>query len=158
VKIRVSSGIGEGPTALAAFDAALLRAGVANYNLIPLSSVIPGGSLVERGLHVSLPDEYGHRLYIVMARHDEHEIGGEAWAGLGWTQDPHTGRGLFVEGHGQSEHSVAEYLDATLDAMVAMREYPFGPHQREIIGTTCRGHPTCALVVAVYCSQGWSEA
>jgi hypothetical protein len=35
--IRVTSGTGTGPTELAAFDAALLDAGVANYNLIPLS-------------------------------------------------------------------------------------------------------------------------
>ena len=41
MKIRLSSGRGEGPTPLAAFDAALLDAGVSNYNLLPLSSVIP---------------------------------------------------------------------------------------------------------------------
>ena len=41
--IVLSTGLGVGPTALAAFDAALLDAGVANYNLICLSSVIPPG-------------------------------------------------------------------------------------------------------------------
>lgn len=39
--ICLSSGTGEGPTPLAAFDAALPDAGVANYNLLCLSSVIP---------------------------------------------------------------------------------------------------------------------
>jgi arginine decarboxylase len=41
MQIHVSSGRGEGPTPLAAFDAALRDAGVSNYNLIALSSVIP---------------------------------------------------------------------------------------------------------------------
>ena len=39
--ITLSTGTGEGPTPLAAFDAALVDAGVADHNLICLSSVIP---------------------------------------------------------------------------------------------------------------------
>ena len=41
MNIYVSSGIGYGQTKLAAFDAALNEAGIANFNLIKLSSVIP---------------------------------------------------------------------------------------------------------------------
>jgi len=44
VNIQVSGGIGSGPTELSAFDQALVRAGVANYNLIYLSSVLPPDS------------------------------------------------------------------------------------------------------------------
>ena len=43
--IHLSSGTGEGPTPLAAFDAALWHASVANYNLLCLSSVIPPNAL-----------------------------------------------------------------------------------------------------------------
>jgi|SRR5579871_2009101 len=156
MRIKVTSGASEGPTSLAAFDAALHSAGVANYNLLLLSSVIPGGSSVERGRFVTPPDEYGHRLYVVMARQDEHEIGIEAWAGVGWVQDPTSGRGLFVEGHGPTERAVSEYIDATLESMVAAREYPFGPIERELIGITCRGLPVCAAVLAVYRSEPWN--
>ncbi len=46
--IALAAGLGEGPTQLAAFDAALRDAGVANYNRICLSSVIPPGSVIER--------------------------------------------------------------------------------------------------------------
>jgi arginine decarboxylase len=151
----VTAGCAEGPTALAAFDAALLQTGAANYNLILLSSVIPPGCSIERARFVTPPDEYGHRLYVVLARHDEHEIGSEAWAGLGWTQEPASGRGLFVEAHGQSEHSVGEYIDATLTSMVATREYPYGSFEREIVGITCHGQPVCAVVLAVYRSEPW---
>ena len=44
--IAVTSGIGSGPTKLAAFDTALGKAGAANFNLIPISSVVPIGSIV----------------------------------------------------------------------------------------------------------------
>lgn len=46
--IVVTAGVAECPTALSAFDAALMDAGIANYNLIYLSSVIPGGSVIKR--------------------------------------------------------------------------------------------------------------
>ena len=36
--ISITSGLGQGPTTLAAFDAALRDAGIANFNLIRLSS------------------------------------------------------------------------------------------------------------------------
>ena len=58
MKITVTSGTGEGPTALAAFDAALLNAGVANYNLIYLSSAIPNGGSIERSKFIMPADEY----------------------------------------------------------------------------------------------------
>ena len=41
MEIQISTGIGIGPTQLSAFDSALNNAGVANYNLLKLSSVIP---------------------------------------------------------------------------------------------------------------------
>lgn len=63
MRILVSHGTGDGPTPLAAFDSALLAAGVENYNLIRLSSVIPPGAGIERGRFTSDPDEYGRRLY-----------------------------------------------------------------------------------------------
>ncbi len=45
--IRVVWGTATGPTALAAYDAALAEAGVHNYNLISLSSVIPTEPAIE---------------------------------------------------------------------------------------------------------------
>jgi arginine decarboxylase len=48
LRIQIATGTGAGPTPLGAFDAALLDAGVANYNLICLSSVIPPASAIRR--------------------------------------------------------------------------------------------------------------
>ena len=63
---------------MAAFDAALLAANIANYNLLPLSSVIPPGCEIEQKRPDTHPDEYGHRLYVVMAHQIVDEPGEEA--------------------------------------------------------------------------------
>ena len=48
MKLYLATAVGRGGTELAAFDAALVGAGVANFNLIRLSSVIPpNGEIVE---------------------------------------------------------------------------------------------------------------
>lgn len=157
MKIKIASGLGSGPTALAAFDAALRSAGIEDYNLIPLSSVIPGGAELERVRIDSPPSEYGHRLYVVMARHETSELGEEAWAGLGWTQESDSGRGLFVELHGTSRRSVESAIDATLDSMKEARRYEYGKNESEVAGIVCEGSPVCALVIAVYESESWSD-
>ena len=86
MEIRITSGTGSGPTKLAAFDSALLAAGIGNYNLVPLSSVIPPGASIVRDVPVDNDIEWGHRLYVVMAAQHETDPGLEAWAGLGWAQ------------------------------------------------------------------------
>jgi pyruvoyl-dependent arginine decarboxylase (PvlArgDC) len=55
---------------------------------------------------VTPSQEYGHRLYVVMARAETATVGSMAWAGLGWTQEPATGRGLFVELPGSDRQQV----------------------------------------------------
>jgi arginine decarboxylase len=151
----IASGTGTGPTSLAAFDAALLNAGIANYNLIYLSSIIPPGSRIERANFVTPPEEYGHRLYVVMAHHVEHQPEKMAWAGVGWTQNEDDGRGLFVELDGGSKADVAEAIQATLTAMMANRPYASGPIHSQVIGIECQTKPVCALVAAVYRSEDW---
>src|SRR5215468_9293780 len=95
--IPLVSGIGQGKTLLSSFDDALHRCGVCNYNLIPLSSIIPPRSeivLVDR--YEASPDEYGHRLYVVKADMRSDEAGMIVAAGIGWYQWG-DGRGVFVE-------------------------------------------------------------
>jgi pyruvoyl-dependent arginine decarboxylase (PvlArgDC) len=83
--IAVVAGVGEGQTLLSAFDAALWRAGTHNYNLVPLSSVIPPGSaVVNSGRRAGQAAEFGHRLYVVKAEARSAEPGhiiGRAWDG-----------------------------------------------------------------------------
>jgi arginine decarboxylase len=156
VRIAVSSGVGTGPTALAAFDHSLALAGVANFNLIALSSVIPPGAEVVD----EQPDlgyaTWGDRLYVVMAEQRVVEPNVEAWAGVGWVQDPDGGRGLFVEHHGNSELAVREDITASLKALMITREVDWEPIQMTVVGDRCQHDPVCALVVATYRPESWT--
>jgi arginine decarboxylase len=155
MRISVSPGVGRGPTKLAAFDAALMAAGVHDYNLIPLSSVIPPNAVLERRRHVALPEDYGRRLYLVLAHETAAEEGTTAAAGLGWVREPGDGRGLFVEAHGAGEEEVRGLIDRTLEAMTAARGRQYGPVETELVSAECTGEPVCALVTAVYASVPW---
>lgn len=83
--IKVARGAGKASTPLSAFDAALKDAGVYNYNLITLSSVIPPNSKVEKVEKFPTPEgEWGHKLYCVMAEERCNEAGKFIAAGVGW--------------------------------------------------------------------------
>ncbi|MEK7153298.1 MAG: pyruvoyl-dependent arginine decarboxylase [Patescibacteria group bacterium] len=159
MQIHIASGIGAGPTALSAFDSALNDAGIANYNLLRLSSIIP--PLSEISIHDDplnkniMPGDWGDRLYVVMAEMRVDKPNDEAWAGIGWVQDPVTKKGLFVEHEGLSEKSVKRDIRQSLEALMAIRNVDFGPIQMKMVGRTCTHQPVCAMVVAVYQASDW---
>ena len=155
MKIYLTVGRGGGPTPLAAFDNAMYDARVGNYNLVYLSSVIPPYSTIEHAPFVGEPKDYGDRLYVVLASQTETTPGHWAWAGLSWTQEPNTLRGLFVEQHGSSEAQVRHNLDATIRSLMARRPYNYGAINMEVAGVECQDEPVCVMVVAAYKSLGW---
>ena len=89
MNIQISAGTIAGPTKLSAFDSALNASGVANYNLIRLSSIIPPASKIQAqpGPISLLPGEWGDRLYVVMADMRVDTPNQEAWAGIGWMHE-----------------------------------------------------------------------
>lgn len=154
--IQIASGTGKGHTMLAAFDAALHDAGVSNYNLIKLSSIIPPGSVIKTGGRIETqPGQWGDRLYVVMAEMRVGIPNKEAWAGIGWAQDKKTGKGFFVEHEGSNEKTVKRDIKATLEAMQGLRHVDFGEMHMEVVGRTCTHDPVCALVVAVFRAENW---
>lgn len=153
--IVLSHGLGRGPTELAAFDAALRNAGVANYNLLCLGSVIPPGSRIEHRRWETPDAHWGQRLYVVLSQARVSRPGAAVHAGIGWVQHPTGGQGLFVELHDDDRERLQRDLVATLQAMQRDRGIDFGPAQTEIASITCDGEPACALVVAVYAPQAW---
>jgi arginine decarboxylase len=156
--LPVRGAVATGPTELAAFDAALLATGVANFNLIRLSSVIAPSCAVDPGDGgVLVAGGWGDRLHVVYAEQRTSTPGEQAWAGIGWVQDE-TGRGLFVEHEGGSEDAVRRDLELSLAALVRGRGSDFGPPSTHVVGSTCDGTPMCAFVVAVYESAPWSWA
>lgn len=162
MNIHIASSIGNGPTTLAAFDAALFHAGIANYNLLKLSSVVPKNTSIIQHEEASIPNElmpgeWGDRLYVVMAEQREDKPNAEAWAGIGWVQDPETKKGLFVEHEGGSESSVRQDITQSLEALMATRNVDFGPINMQVTGSTCTHHAVCAMVVAVYQASDWDN-
>jgi arginine decarboxylase len=156
--IEISRGIGSANTTLAAFDDALIKCGVGNFNLIRLSSVIPPETTVSVAEGpADVMGDWGDRLYVVMAEERVDRVGREAWAGIGWVQHEETGRGLFVEHEGNSEHQVRDDIERSLSALMEARPHvQFGPIQSVVQGARCEGSPVCAMVVAVYEAAGWT--
>ena len=163
MKIYVASSIGRASTLLSAFDNALQNAGVCNYNLIPLSSVIPPQSKVIKKTRYKTPkDEFGHKLYCIKAEIRSDETGKFIAAGLGWYQFGDN-RGIFVEHwiKGETQIAVKSVLELriqkSLQDMCRFRKIKFS---RKKISTVIslaqvKHEATSALVMAVYQSEAW---
>jgi arginine decarboxylase len=153
--IPLASAVGRGPTELSAFDAALVRAGVADRNLIYLSSVLPPASSVRTvDRIVGTPGGWGDRLYCVMAQERASVPGDQAWAGIGWGQDA-SGRGLLVEHHAADERSLRHLISSSLDALCRNRGIDLPTRGIAVAGAECTGEAVCALVVAVFEAAAW---
>lgn len=157
--IRISSGTGFGRTRLSAFDAALRSAGVADFNLIRLSSVIPPRSTVlEVDGGQQLRGRHGDRLYCVYAEAYASTPLEEAWAGIAWSQrNDESGDGLFVEHHGMSQASVEHGLRLSLADLSAGRGGGFVDAGLRTTSATCHDHPVCAVVIATYHNASWTD-
>lgn len=156
LSITITSGVGIGGTRLAAFDAALWNAGIANYNLIKLSSIIPPHSEVKSSKKITngSDDVFGNKLFVVLAENRESEHGRKAWAGIGWVQSE-DGRGLFVEQSGSQEAEVKRLIKETLQSMMKYRAERFGRINYKVVGIRCTDEPVCALCAAIYKEETW---
>ena len=159
MKIPVASAVGYGRTELSAFDQALVHAGVADRNLIYLSSVLPPGAVVEQVTHVAdVGGRWGDRLYCVRADARTPTIGEQVWAGIGWAQDA-SGRGLLVEHHAGTEQQIRDLITTSLEDLCKSRGGVDLPRRgMRVAGATCVDQPVCALVVAVFETAGWAGA
>ncbi len=157
--IRVTAGSGKGRTTMAAFDSALRSAGVADHNLIRLSSIIPPGSTVETCLpEEQLRGDFGDTLYCVYAVAFATERGDDAWSGVGWSLSADgTGRGLFVEHVGHGEDQVRTMITTSLIDMSNGRDDSFAFQDMLLSSAHCSGQPACSVVVATYRTAGWGQ-
>lgn len=155
--IRVSRGTGTGRTRLSAFDAALHDAGVADFNLVQLSSVIPAGSSVQEvASYGQLVGEHGDALYCVYTDAYATTPGEQAWAGVAWSShDDGSGAGLFVEHSGGSHSAVQHELDLSLEDLSRNRGGHYSPSGQLLTTVECDFHPVCAIVIATYQRAGW---
>ncbi|MFC3959745.1 pyruvoyl-dependent arginine decarboxylase [Halovivax cerinus] len=149
--IRVVWGSATGPTEMAAYDAALSDAGIENYNLVAVSSVIPADVPVEAVGTAPDLGPAGERLTVVEGR--ARAAGPTSVsAGLGWVESVDGGPGLFYEAVGEVgpddvERRVREGLDAGAD----LRDWEFGePTVRVEEASAESGEYAAAVVAAAY--------
>lgn len=155
--IRLSRGAGSGPTALAAFDAALVEAGLQGLNLVRLSSVIPAAATVtEVKPGEQIVGDHGDLAFCVYAEATTSTPGEAVWAGVAWAlRDDGSGAGLFVEHSGSTRAQVEHDLSATLAAMSRGRRENFDLSGCVMSSARCVDDPVTAVVVATYRTVGW---
>lgn len=146
--IHVAAGVGTAPTAKAAYDTALADANLHNYNLVPVSSIVPADAEV---VHVEqAPDlgPAGNRLHVVEAK--AATVGpGTIAAGIGWATGPEAG--LFYEAHAESETEVRRKLEEGIDAGRDLRQWTFEDEQFAVqMADADPGEHTCVVVLAAY--------
>ena len=107
--IEIVWGAGEGGTELSAFDSALKDAGIHNYNLVTLSSVIPEYEDIEiAGTHERTWN-VGDMVGVVLAENRSAVNSEKIAAGLGWaTADQ---GGVFFEATAESAENVNALLE-----------------------------------------------
>ncbi|TYL38458.1 pyruvoyl-dependent arginine decarboxylase [Natronococcus pandeyae] len=149
--IRVVWGTGSAPTAMASYDAALAAAGVENYNLVSVSSVVPAGVDVEAVGTAPDLGPVGERLTVVEARATTTGPG-RASAALAWSQSIDDGPGLFYETAGEMDREAVERrVREGLEAGQELRDWTFNDPNVVVESSQAEsGTYTTALVLAVY--------
>lgn len=149
--IHISTGVGAGPTELAAYDAALAAANVHDYNLVTVSSVIPPGATVRQVDEIPPLGAAGGRVFVVEAV----AIGAgdvPLAAVLGWTD--RDGQGLFYEATGSDLPVVRERVDEGIAAGCRLRGWQVSP----ILRVEAVAPPTDEAVHAAVCIATYGGA
>lgn len=146
--IRVVWGTATGPTALSSYDGALAAAGVHNYNLVTLSSVIPAGPDIEvvgRAPDLGPP---GEALEVVQSSATA-EPGERAAAGVGWARSA-DGPGIFYEVDGTSPDEVRMEIREGLAAGRDLRDWEFVEEEVYVESVAPEREYASAVVLATY--------
>lgn len=156
MNIKIVKGTGEGPTEIAAFDRALFKAGIHDFNLIKLSSVVPENSTI-RTIKRFTPakNSIGNKLYIVLSIQSETIPNQMACAGLGWAINKKSGSGIFVELNGNNLNKLEDELSKSMHKMTEYRKGPY-KFNKLIVKARCEKRPICVLVAAIYKQSKWN--
>ncbi len=149
-RIIIVKGIGEGSTALSAFDDALHNLGIGNFNLVELSSIIPKNAIIEIKEKFDLPYKIGQIQPVVISHTESNEKGLEISAGLGWALAIEGG--VFIETSGCfGENSCLEKINSTLNDMIKRRTWKWYKETNNyIISTIVKDFFSSVIVCAVY--------
>jgi len=136
---KASSSISE----LNAFDEALAKAGIAQCNLVPVSSILP------KGVEQVEPFEImpGSITYVVLAKMDGKE-GETIGAGIAWAMGEK--HGIVVEDHDHDKESVEKQLHRKLMEMAKIRGLKISNYEMRIESMKVDDKYGCALAVLVF--------
>jgi len=144
--IEVVWGRGDGATPLGAYDTALAAAGMHNYNLVELSSVVPTGSTVRRTGSHERCWPVGEFVGVVLAGRRSATQGERLVAGLGWALASEGG--VFYEATGSSPAAVEASLADGLETALGRRDWSWTTSGTEVLEHTVGASDAGAVVVA----------
>lgn len=135
-------------SSLNAFDAALRKAGIAECNLVQVSSALPGD--IERIDNAEI--EPGAVTFCVLARMDG-KNGETIGAGIGWawgTTKDGKRYGIVAEAHGhKAKEDLEKELKGKLEEMAKIRELKIEKIHMEVKSMTITGGKYGSVVVAL---------
>ena len=146
--IRVVWGTASGPTALSSYDAALAEAGVHNYNLVTLSSVIPAGPDIEVVGTAPNLGPPGEALEVVQSAATA-APGERVAAGIGWARTA-DGPGIFYEVDGTDPDAVRAEIREGLAAGRDLRDWDFVEESVHVESVAPGDAHASAVVIATY--------
>ncbi len=145
-KYLICAGKGRAGTLLTSFDAALLDAGVGNYNLIKVSSILPEG--FEEVNKVDLPE--GSLLPIAYGAVSDFEDGKRITAAIA-VGIPEKGVGVIMEYSGSlPEDEAREKVEAMAREALELRGVGIVEIKSKVISTIVKGPTTVFAGVALW--------
>jgi arginine decarboxylase len=185
MKISVASGVGRGPTEMSAYDAALAAAGVHNYNLVTVSSVVPADATVSAVDAAPDLGPAGYRLTVVQGH--EHAAPTTGTVGDDVTAEPLSddgeqgqipddergqltdseqvvaglgwatgpGPGLFYEASGNDSADVRQRIADGLDAGADLRDWTLPERETRLAVAT--PEPNAHIAAVVIAAYGTAE-
>lgn len=151
MEIEVVTGTGHGKSDLGAFDAALKEAGIHNYNIVHLSSVIPTDAEVSVvGTH---DQEWanGAKVATVITDNVRSETGLRMASGVGWAQTEDNDGGVFVERSAATADVCETELQNTLSDVMSNRpDWDWENEETEVVEAVVGDDHTATVAAAVY--------
>ena len=122
-KFFVTSGKASNPTSdLNAFDQALKNAGIAQCNLVSVTSILPKGCIQKERDNIPV----GAITYAVIAKMDGTE-GQNIGAAIAWSWDKKSNSGIVAETHGfMDEDALLEIAEWKIEEMAKIRGMELG--------------------------------
>ena len=151
MEIKILSSKAEGKTLTSAFDLALAKVGLQNYNLIKISSIIPkDAKVIEAEKYKNSDKNVGDILHVVISEKSSDAKGQRITCGLGWMLADEGG--VFYEESllDSSIEIVEKKLLEGLEDAKKIRNWRWNDGPKMKIEEHAVEKNGCAIVIAVY--------